>query len=166
MGNRAVGLAPHLKDQIRGYTAGGMEPEVVEKILRGYFSGLRDGVRTYTFLDVQVQGTGGSYKAVAVDISRSGMLFRITDDRFAAENRVHPLMPYTARVWHNFEGGFHVHLGGGQISTAAEIVRVTGYSGRENSLILIGCRFETPLSPEQCDTLGIAHDDDRRPPED
>ena len=127
MSDRAVGIAPRIKEQIRGYTAGGMEPEVIGKILRGYFTGQRDGMRTYKFLEVKIQGNGGTFQAVAVDISRSGMLFRITDDSFASENRCHPLMPYTARVWHNFEGGFQIHFEGGAFTVPASIVRVTGY---------------------------------------
>jgi hypothetical protein len=165
MSDRAVGIAPRIKEQIRGYTAGGMEPEVIEKILRGYFSGQRNGMRTYKFLEVQIQGNGGRFKAVGVDISRSGMLFRITDDRFAAEGRCHPLMPYTACVWHNFEGGFHIHFEGGAFTVPADIVRVTGYSGKKSSLILVACRFQRRLALGECDALGIASCDDALPSE-
>lgn len=165
MSNRAVGIAPQIKEQIRGYTAGGMEPEVIGKILRGYFTGQRDGMRTYKFLDVKIQGNGGSFKAVGVDISRSGMLFRITDDKFAVEGRCHPLMPYTARVWHNFEGGFHVHFQDGAFIVPAKIVRVTGYSGKTSSLIMVACQFDRPLAVGECDALGIASCDDALPPE-
>lgn len=165
MSDRAGGIASQIKEQIRGYTAGGMEPEVIEKILRGYFSGQRDGMRTYKFLEIQIQGNGGCFKAIGVDISRSGMLFRITDDSFAVEGRCHPLMPYTARVWHNFEGGFLIHFEGGTFTVPAQIVRVTGYSGKKSSLILIACRFERPLALGECDALGIASCDDALPPE-
>jgi len=165
MSYRAVGIAPQIKEQIRGYTAGGMEPGVIEKILRGYFTGQRNGMRTYKFLEVQIQGNGGRFKAIGVDISRSGMLFRITDDTFAAENRCHPLMPYTARVWHNFEGGFQIHFEGGSFTVPADIVRVTGYSGETSSLILVACRFARPLELGECDALGIASCDDALPAE-
>lgn len=165
MSERAVGIAPQIKEQIRGYTAGGMEPEVIGKILRGYFSGQRDGMRTYKFLEIKIQGNGGAFNAVAVDISRSGMLFRITDDSFASENRCHPLMPYTARVWHNFEGGFQIHFEGGAFIVPASIVRVTGYSGKKSSLILVACQFERPLAMDECDALGIASCDDALPAE-
>ena len=159
----AIGLAPEIQKQIRGYAPGDMEPDVVAKILRGYFTGQRDGVRTYTFLELQVQGNGGMFNAIAVDISRSGMLFRITDARFAAEGKSHPLMPYTARVWHNFEDGLHVLFDDAGIAVPADIVRVTGYSANEDSLILVGCRFRERLTPEECDTLGITYGDDLPP---
>lgn len=162
MSDEAAVLAPQLREQIRCFTAGGMDPEAAEKVLRGYFSGQRDGLRTYKFLEMRIQGNGGTFNAIGVDISRSGMLFRITDERFASENRSHPLMPYTARVWHNFEGGFRIHFDVADFSVAAEIVRVTGYSGREKSLILIGCRFDTQLTSGQCMQLGIAYSDDVR----
>jgi len=163
MSDRAVGIAPRIKEQIRGYTAGGMEPEVIGKILRGYFTGQRNGMRTYKFLDVKIQGNSGCFKAVGVDISRSGMLFRITDDEFAAEDRCHPLMPYTARVWHNFESGFHIHFENDSFSVPADIVRVTGYSGKKSSLILVACRFQRPLALDECAALGIASCDDALP---
>jgi len=165
MSDRAVGIAPRIKEQIRGYTAGGMEPEVIGKILRGYFTGQRNGMRTYKFLDVQIQGNGGRFQAVGVDISRSGMLFRITDDGFAAEGRCHPLMPYTARVWRNFDGGFQIHFENGAFTVPADIVRVTGYSGKKSSLILVACRFQRPLAMGECEALGIASCDDALPAE-
>ena len=165
MSDRAVGIAPRIKEQIRGYTAGGMEPEVIDRILRGYFSGQRNGMRTYKFLEIGIQGSGDCFKAVCVDISRSGMLFRIMDDRFAAESRCHPVMPYTARVWHNFEGGFRIHFEDGAFTVPADIVRVTGYSGKKSSLILVACRFQQPLALGECDALGIASCDDALPAE-
>jgi hypothetical protein len=64
-------------------------------------------------------------------------------------------MPYTARVWQNFHGGFHVFLEDGAISREADIVRVSGYCGRKSSLVLVGCRFRAPLATAECDALGI-----------
>ena len=64
-------------------------------------------------------------------------------------------MPYTARVWFHFENGLDVAFDEGKVRTAADVIRVTGYCGRGRGLILIGCRFRTPLTEEQCRSLGI-----------
>lgn len=140
--------------------AGGVTPE---KILQGYFTGKREALRTYKFMDARVQGTGGTFAAQVINISRSGMLFRVTDPAFATEAESSHLMPYTARVWSNFQGGFHVHLEDGAIARAARIVRVSGYCSRKGSLVLIGCQFDRELTPEDCATLDIVYADDKAP---
>jgi hypothetical protein len=127
----------------------------VEEILREYFSGKRDAIRTYKFLDVRVKGKHGVFRGMAVDISATGMLLRIIDRDFANTEETDRLMPYTARVWFHFENGLDVAFDGGNVRTRADVVRVTGYCGRGKGLILIGCRFREPLNGEQCTSLGI-----------
>lgn len=136
-------------------------PEIVEKILLGYFSGKRDAVRTYKFLDVEVEGKRGVFRGMAVDISATGMLLRIIDSDFAKLDEMDHLMPYTARVWFHFENGLAVAFAKGQVRTQADVVRVTGYCGRGKGLILIGCRFRDPLDDGQCEALGIESGPDR-----
>jgi len=159
-----VGVLPDLFKQIRGSMGPGMEREVVEKILRGYFSGKRDSLRTYKLLDVECEGKKGSFKGMAVDISRSGVLLRIMDPTFASPAEMNHLMPYTARVWFHFEGGFLVHFKDRALSMHTDVVRVTGFCGRgQQSLILIGCKFRRHLTPEECGDLGVAYEEDRPP---
>ncbi len=166
MGNSsAAGVSPDIFRQIRACTSPGMEPEVIEKILRGYFSGKRDAIRTSKFLDVQVKGKRGSFHAMAVDISRTGILLRIVDSDFATPDEANHLMPYTARVWYHFEGGLTVSFPEVEVVAKADVVRVTGYCGRGNSLILIGCRFRTAIDEKSCDAIGIEHAADRPPGE-
>lgn len=155
---RSAGVATNLVKQIQGWTSLGAASEVVEKVLEAQFAGRRDAVRTFKFLELVVQGTGGTFKALGINISRSGLLFRITDPRFAADSEQEHLMPYTARVWQNFHGGFHVFLENGAISREANIVRVSGYCGQKSSLVLVGCRFHEELTAAECELLGIAYD--------
>ncbi|MFI5403998.1 MAG: PilZ domain-containing protein, partial [Planctomycetota bacterium] len=147
---RSAGVATDLVKQIQGWTSLGTASEVVEKILEEQFAGRRDALRTFKFLDLAVQGTGGTFKAMGINISRTGLLFRITDPRFADDGEQQHLMPYTARVWQNFTGGFHVFLESGAISREADIVRVSGYCGRKSSLVLVGCRFRSELLTPEC----------------
>lgn len=163
MVNSAVGVPQDLFKQIRGSTAPGMDPAVIEELLRGYFSGKRDSLRTYKLLDVEVRGKRARFKGMVVDISRSGVLLRIMDPTFATAEEQELLMPYTARVWYHFEGGFVLALEDGSICVPAHVVRVTGYCGRGASLIFIGCRFERPLTKKQCKRLGVDWSDDKPP---
>ena len=150
-------VAPELVKRLRGWTNYGTGPDVVEKLLRGYFTGRREALRTYKFIDARVQGSGGTYEALVVNISRSGMLFHIADESFVGERETRRLMPYTALVWHNFQAGFHVHFADGAVSRPARIVRVSGYCSSKDGLVLIGCRFATELTPAECEILGFAH---------
>jgi hypothetical protein len=155
-------MADTRDDGIRAAVEGALEEagpdastQQVEELLREYFSGKRDAVRTYKFLDVRVKGKRGAFRGMAVDISATGMLLRIIDKDFAAESETDRLMPYTARVWFHFESGLDVEFDEGKVSTSADVVRVTGYCGRGRGLILIGCRFREQLKAEQCRALGI-----------
>lgn len=152
-------VAQDLVKQIQGWTSVGDADELAQRVLEEQFGGRRDSVRTFRFLEIVVQGTGGTFKAMGINISRTGVLFRITDPKFAAEGERQHLMPYTARVWQNFSECFHVFLEGGAISREAEIVRVSGYCGKTSSLVLVGCRFLKELSGEECELLGIPSED-------
>jgi hypothetical protein len=154
---------PDLFTQIKASSPQGQELAVIEKVLRTYFSGKRDAVRTYKFVNVEIQGKRSSFKGMAVDISRSGLLLRIMDPEFASPEEMEHLMPYTARVWYHFEGGFQVKFGKSGVKARADVVRVTGYAGQGRSLILLGCRFQRPLEKPECERLGIEHADDRPP---
>jgi hypothetical protein len=147
--------------EMRESDAPGMSPERVQEVLRDHFSGKRDSVRTARLIDVVVEGRHGSFRALAVDISRSGILLRIVDADFAPPEEEGQLMPYTARVWHHFDGGLYVRCPEQRVVAKADIVRVTGYSNRGQTVILIGCRFDPGLEYEECDRLGIETGDDR-----
>jgi hypothetical protein len=151
-------VANDLVKQIQGWTSLGGAEELVQKVLETQFAGRRDAIRTFKFLEIVVQGTGGTFKALGINISRTGILFRITDTRFADDGEHQHLMPYTARVWQNFHGGFHVFLEAGAVSREADIVRVSGYCGKRSSLVLVGCRFREELTAVECDLLGLPHD--------
>jgi hypothetical protein len=152
-------VAPELLRQIQGWTALGGAAEVVEKVLHAQFGGRRGAIRTFKFLEATVQGKCGTFQALGVNISRSGLLFRITDDRFAGEEEQQQLMSYTARIWQNFHGGFQVFLENGLIARESDIVRVSGYCAQTSSLVLVGCRFREELTRGECELLGVAYDE-------
>ncbi len=163
MGEPSTGVLPGLFQQIRNSNAPGMDPDAVEEILRKYFSGRRDSLRTCKFFDLEVMGRHGNFAGMTVDLSRSGALVRISDPTFASAEEMTALMPYTARVWYHLEGGFSIKLNEVKFQLPADVVRVTGYCGRGSSLILIGCRFRRNLTEDECKVLEISCSDDQPP---
>ena len=163
MDDKSVRVSPEIFKDIRAYADGEHDPEVFDKILRGYFAGKRDAVRTYRLLNIEIVGKRGMFDAVAVDISRSGILIRIQDPSFAREHEMAQIMPYTARVWYHFEGGFEIVFPESSVRVQADVVRVTGYVGRGERLIFVGCRFRRMLEPDECERLGIEHGEDQSP---
>jgi hypothetical protein len=153
--SQTIRISPELVRQVRERAAPNLPREVVEKALRRCFTGKRRARRTVRLLDVEVKGRRRSFPALAVDLSRSGALLRIMDPRFARHEEQASLMPYTARVWYHFQGGFKICFGGGDICLEADVVRVSGYCGQDAGLIFIGCRFRSPLDEPQCQALGV-----------
>lgn len=149
--------------QVRMTEVPEVEATKIDDALREYFSGKRDALRTPTLLDVEVTGRYGTFKGVVVDISRSGLLLRIMDSTFADSDELDHLMPYTARVWYQFEEGLTVRFAETDVEVSAFVVRVTGYAGRGQHLILIGCRFREALSEDRCELLGVEYSSDRLP---
>ena len=74
-------------------------------------------------------------------------------------------MPYTAKVWKHFDSGLSLRFNVGAIEAVADVVRVTGYSGADKRIILIGCRFRTRLTERECDLMGIEYGADQPEPE-
>ncbi len=163
MSQSGAGLLPGILGQVKREHDTAGDPQDVSETLRRYFSGKRDAVRTCRFLDVEVTGKHGAFKAMAVDVSRSGVLLRIFDPRFADEEEMDLLMPYTARVWNHFGGGLRLDFDSREVRLSADVVRVTAYAGRGSHLILLGCRFRRDLSPEECSELGIRDSADANP---
>ena len=157
---KTADLAAEILQQLRA----DMSTEELNKLSAGHFTGKRAALRTLRFLDVVVEGKHGKLDAVAVDLSRSGMLLRIIDPAFSGEFDVEQLMAYTARVWHHFSDGLKATFGEDQTTKRlkTDVVRVTSHGG----LVLIGCRFQRLLTRGQCRKLGIEWADDRGPDDD
>ncbi|MHC4953663.1 MAG: PilZ domain-containing protein [Planctomycetota bacterium] len=132
-----------------------------ERELQTHFTGRRAAVRTYKFLDCEIQGNNSSFAGMVVDVSRTGALVRVLDASFAEPAEQEQLMLYTARVWYHFEEGLQLSFLRQSVQATADVVRVTGYCGRGSGLNLIGVHFRTELSVEECDRLGIECGEDR-----
>jgi len=138
-----------------------IDPREMERMLREHFAGKRDALRTPTLLDVIVEGHHGSFDALVVDVSRSGMLLRLLDDEFDGQG----LVPYTARARFHFGSGLSVEFRESGIHAESSVVRVTEHVTGTTTVILVGCRFRYVLTANECERLGAECTDDRSPAE-
>jgi len=130
--------------------------QAAELELRSHFGGKRDGPRQRRELEVLLRGRAGRFAARTVDVSRSGVLLRITDPIYAHVQ--HDLTRFIANIERHFRTRVDVRFVEAQLSVAAEVARLTvsradihGEDGR----MLMACHFRTNLTPVQCHALGI-----------
>lgn len=137
------------------------EHRATERELQAHFAGRRGALRTEKSHQCHVVGPHGKFRAVVVDLSRSGALIKIVDNRFASGEDREQLMLYTARVWHHFPEGLELQVESRNICAVATIVRVKCKSGETGGPYELGIHFRTELTEEECDRLGIEWADDR-----
>lgn len=158
-----AGVPRGIFEEIRKEVPAGVAGETISRVIGSCFSGRRSAVRTGRFFDLRVEGRHGEFRAIAVDISRSGLLLRILDRSFAAEQEELFLMPYMGRIRFHFEEGIAIHLPVEGGTRTADIVRITGYMEQGNGVILLGCRFREALSDDLCRALEIPVGPDHAP---
>ncbi len=132
-----------------------------EAELRRHFTGKRDGYRSRVDVAVLVQGRGAQFEAKAVDLSRSGILLKITDARFAPAGRSIGLVEYCRRIMTYFKQGLNLQFFGGALSRAATPIRVANQSLGVEEPLLLACRFATPLDGPACALFGLDQGEDR-----
>ncbi|MHC4952382.1 MAG: PilZ domain-containing protein [Planctomycetota bacterium] len=128
-----------------------------ERELQAHFAGRREAKRNNIAMGCSVLGADHVFRALAVDMSRSGALLSIRDERFEDAVCKTSLMEYSERIWHHFGDGLEIGLMGGAVRVAALVVRVTTRQDEETQewLPLVAVRFRTELSPEHCAHVGI-----------
>jgi hypothetical protein len=130
--------------------------EQAELELRSHFVGKRDGVRQPCDLDVMLRGRGGSFTGQTVDISRSGVLLRITDQLYNISND--DLASFAGRIEKHFRTRVDVFFVEAGLRKAAEVARLTM---SEMGEFLMACQFREQLSRKECELLEIDGGDDR-----
>ncbi|MGQ0614833.1 MAG: PilZ domain-containing protein [Planctomycetaceae bacterium] len=141
-----------------GDEGSGLESEAE---LRRHFMGKRDGFRSRVDLAVVVEGRGAQFEARAVDLSRSGILLKITDPRFAPAGRSIGLVEYCNRIVTYFEQGLNLQFFGGALKRRATPIRVANQSLGVEEPLLLACRFAAPLDGPACALLGLDRGEDR-----
>lgn len=116
----------------------------------------RASLRTPVDLDLEVQGSKGWLRAQAVDVSRSGILFRLIDQSLVGMNgkRV-GAAALERRARQLFGDGLWASFFRQDLELRAEMIRIADSLLFEPG-VLVGCRFRRDLSLEECQKLGIA----------
>lgn len=126
----------------------------------GLFSGKRRSPRRRRTLIVDIGEPGGThYEARTVDVSRGGMLLEFVDDKLKAPSDPAELVGFATRLMMMFPTGMETTFGSGAVKTHAVVVRLVS-SASTASPILLGCRFDTPLTDVDCRLLGLDLDGD------
>jgi twitching motility protein PilT len=113
--------------------------------------------------EVEVRGKGGVFAGQTIDVSATGALLWITDERFLPPSDLVNMVVFSERVAQEFGGGMIVRLADGQIVREAEVMRITRKGNGENTPMLIGCRFSVPLAGDDWVLLGVVPARDKRP---
>ncbi|MHC4452083.1 MAG: ATPase, T2SS/T4P/T4SS family [Planctomycetota bacterium] len=126
--------------------------------------GVRERRRFGRRLDVthpiEVAGRSGGFAAQTVNVSRTGVLLWVADDKFLPLAEAENMVLLTERVAEEFGEGLEVRLGQ-DIALEAEVVRVTRRDERDTGPVLIACRYARPLIQEEWERL----DFERLPPD-
>jgi len=116
--------------------------------------------RSFRALECNVTGGYGALKAIVVDISRTGALISVLDQKFAREHEQNQLIVYTGRVFSHFATGITLDLANEKIVRASDVVRVSTYCGSADGINLIGVEFHDELTQAECEQLEIEFTDD------
>jgi twitching motility protein PilT len=114
--------------------------------------------------EVEVRGRSATYSGQTIDVSATGALLWITDERFLPPAELANMVVFSERVAHEFGDGMAVGLAGGEIVREAEVVRVTRKGPDENTPMLVACRFAHPLSGDDWVLLGVTPPRGKRAP--
>ncbi|NJN14410.1 MAG: PilZ domain-containing protein, partial [Planctomycetes bacterium] len=97
-------------------------------------------------LEIEVKGQSGNFAAQTVDISRSGALVWVTDERFAPGEKATNMVFYSERVADEFGAVVGIQFGSAGIRRDAEVIRVTRKGPNGGGPILVAFRFANPLA--------------------
>jgi hypothetical protein len=125
-----------------------------EMELRNHFAGKRTSPRRSLDVTVTICGLLENFPARSVDISRTGILLRITDELFAHEEE--DLASFAFKVERHFANGADILFVDHKFGVAANVVRVTHRRIDGAPALLLACGFKTPLTDGQCQALGVS----------
>jgi len=121
----------------------------------------RFGKRLDVTHPIEVAGRSGGFSGQTVNISRTGVLLWVADDRFIPLAESDNMVLFTERVAEEFGEGLEIRLSQ-DIALEAEVVRVTRRAEKDTGPVLIACRYARPLTREEWERLGF----EKLPPDD
>jgi len=117
----------------------------------------RDRPRSGTRHAVEILSEYAAYRAVAVNLSRDGVLLEMTDPAFfAGGDGADRLEICTDRLSVQFGNGMRIRFRDADVAVDAEIVRVGEKQRDGGATVVVGCQFQEPLGIPACRRLNIA----------
>jgi twitching motility protein PilT len=105
----------------------------------------RRGERVGASLEFTVSGETESFQGQTVNVSRTGALLWITDERFLSESDAINMVRFSERVAQELGDGMRLEFQAGVVRQG-EVVRVSRKGYDDKSPMLVACRFTEPLS--------------------
>lgn len=117
--------------------------------------GTRRAPRKRRTLAIECRGPDGlRVEARTVDVSQGGTLIEVTDPTVFATERPGRYADRGDEIRAMFPEGVHISFGDGAVLACAEFVRCVAVPERPEA-VLLGCKFDPPLTPGDCRLLGI-----------
>ena len=104
---------------------------------------------------VEVRGAGETYSAQTIDVSHTGVLLWITDERFAGPELFLNFVRYGERAAEEFAGGISLKFENTDPVQQAELVRVRRLGRHNDEVLGLACHFTAPLSDEVVELLEL-----------
>jgi twitching motility protein PilT len=104
---------------------------------------------------VEVRGAGETYSAQTIDVSHTGVLLWITDERFAGPELFLNFVRYGERAAEEFAGGISLRFEKTEAIVQAELVRVRRLGRHNDEVLGLACHFGAPLPDEVVELLEL-----------
>ena len=104
---------------------------------------------------VEVRGAGETYSAQTIDVSHTGVLLWITDERFAGPELFLNFVRYGERAAEEFAGGISLKFERTDVIVQAELVRVRRLGRHNDEVLGLACHFTAPLPDEVVELLEL-----------
>jgi twitching motility protein PilT len=136
-----------------------MKPGAKEKFAaaerRRRMSEKRAAERLQKILYADVRGKHGVFRAMVTNISRTGALLTITDQRFESLTAHGDLSLAGLLIASHFGDGFMIELLEKPVKIEADVVRLFDESNGERQVLWLGCHFRRELSSDACIAVGL-----------
>ncbi|MHC4958163.1 MAG: type IV pilus twitching motility protein PilT [Planctomycetota bacterium] len=115
----------------------------------------RDATRLQQIHYVELHGRQGMFRAMTLNVSRTGVLLTIVDPGFNATIEEGDLGLAGLRVASLFGEGMNIRWRDASVSVEAEIARLDEGERDGRWMFSLGCRFLRELTPAECAVLGF-----------
>lgn len=136
-----------------------MKPGAKEKFAaaerRRRMSEKRAAERLQKILYADVRGKHGVFRAMVTNISRTGALLTITDQRFESLTAHGDLSLAGLLIASHFGDGFMIELLEKPVKIEADVVRLFDESSTGHPVLWLGCHFRRELPSDACIAVGL-----------